>query len=377
VPASFFPTSRSEIERRIEKTMRQQRDEQGNPLFPNLETPGSPGYNMLQLWTRLFERAYQQMNAAVNSFSPMEASGSDLDEWAQFFGMSRKGAAPGSGRALLRSEVTGSALNRLQGTQRVASGVRIQMGTSVLETSAEARIPDEGKTAEVPVRSVRATGDTVAEAGTQGSLAPASDLSELVDAELLTDVSGGRRAETDEQLRFRLVRALRSPSTPDGLRAQILSNTDVADVAIEEGTYGPGTAEAFVTPATAYPPEGLRESVESDVEGPSKVYVTLPSYEGVAMKIRATNIPSEADVRVADYVNNLPTGGEIIINEVEDRVREAGAEDAQVISIKRGTVSDDQSELIDPTRLEQITNLTPRSARTRFYTQKAWVTLCN
>jgi len=80
VPASFFPTSRSEIERRVKSLMRSQTDGQGNPLFPNLETPGSPGFNMAQLWTRLFERAYQQMNSAVNSFSPMEASGSDLDE---------------------------------------------------------------------------------------------------------------------------------------------------------------------------------------------------------------------------------------------------------------------------------------------------------
>jgi len=190
-------------------------------------------------------------------------------------------------------------------------------------------------------------------------------------------VSGGRRAETDEQLRFRLVRALRAPSTPEGLRAQILSNSDVADVSIEEGTYGPGTAEAFVEPAVAFPPEDLREQIESDVEGPSKIYVTLPAYEGLSLKIRATSIPESGDARVANYVNNLATGDTLIINEIEDRVREAGAEDAQVIAIKRGTVSSDQSELIDPTRIEQITNLTPQNSRTRFYTQKQWVTVCN
>jgi uncharacterized phage protein gp47/JayE len=377
MPASFFPTSRSEIERRVKELMRAQEDGQGQPLFPNLDTPGSPGYNMLQLWTRLFERAYQQMNAAVNSFSPMEASGSDLDEWAQFFGMSRKGAAPGNGQVLLRSEVTGSALQRLQDTRRVPSGTRVRVGSAVLETTGAASIPKNEKTAEAPVESVRASGEVVAEAGSQGSLGGQAVLSDLVSAELLTDVSGGRRAETDEQLRFRLVRALRAPSTPEGLRAQILSNSDVADVSIEEGTYGPGTAEAFVEPAVAFPPEDLREQIESDVEGPSKIYVTLPAYEGLSLKVRATSIPENGDARVANYVNNLATGDTLIINEIEDRVREAGAEDAQVIAIKRGTVSSDQSELIDPTRIEQITNLTPQNSRTRFYTQRQWITLCN
>jgi hypothetical protein len=347
-------------------------------VFPtdNFSSQNEVGHGSLQLWTRLFQRAYQQMDAAANSFSPRTASGTDLDRWAGFFGMERKGAAPASGRVLIGSEVTGGAAERIKGTRTVPSGTRLQFGGTVLEMTESAELPEEGTSVEAGVRSTRVSDQVVLETGAEGSLASGAALSDLTRVETLTSVSGGRRAETDEQLRVRLVRALRSPSSPEGVRAQLLSHEDVSDAQIEEGTYGPGTAEAFVTPAVAFPPASLREELETLIEGPSRIYVTLPSYEGIALKIRATQIPDGAEESVVDYINNLSTGGTIIINDVVDRVQEAGAEDATVIRAKRGSVSDDKSTLIDPTTLRQITNITAQSDRTRFYTQTQWITLC-
>lgn len=370
----LFPTSREEVDKQIRDLM----EALDSDLFSDYDVPGTPAYNAREIWTRMKLRENQELNAASEAFSPRTATGSDLDGWAEFFGMSRKGAAPADGTALLRSEVTGEAAERLQGTNTLPEGTTLTGAQIQLQTTAPARLPDTENTVEVPVESVRPSEDVVATTGTQLTISGNEPLSQIATVELISDVSGGRQAETDEQLRFRLIRALRDPSTPEGLRALLLSDPDVSDVEIREGdqAYGPGTVEAFVTPSVAFPPDGLRERLEEKAEGPTRVYVTFPAYEGVAMKIRTSGPDTNGAERVVDYVNNLSTGDSIIMNDVVDRVQEAGARDAQVIRVKRGSVGPDK-DLLDPTVIQSVTNLTPRSDRYRFYTKRSWITLCD
>ena len=86
-------------------------------------------------------------------------------------------------------------------------------------------------------------------------------------------------------------------------------------------------------------------------------------------------IPNDAKRAVVDYVNNIEGGGRLIINEIEQRVREQGARDARVIAMRRGTVGQDRN-LINARRVQQVTNLELGDDRTQWYTKEGWITLC-
>lgn len=77
------------------------------------------------------------------------------------------------------------------------------------------------------------------------------------------------------------------------------------------------TAEVYVDPAVGHAGEDLRQELEALVtEGPGRVYVIFPTYEGLALQIRVDGgIPSDAKRAVVDYVNNVEGGG--TLNAVE------------------------------------------------------------
>lgn len=369
----FFDEERASIRDRFESYMNNATDENGDPLFPNQNSPGSPGYTLRELWTRLFQEHFQQLNQMVEDFSPLTARGASLDQWAEFFGMKRNGSQSPSGRALIQSEVTGQTLERLSGSRRITQGTRLEGNTLDLVVAEESEIATNQNSVEVKVESTQDQNGIVASSGMTLDVANR----EMLTAEITAPVAGGSSVERDDQLRYRLSLGMRAPSTFEGLERTILSDPDVDEVEIEEAAYGPGTASVFVSPAIAYPSEDLRQRLESAAsEGPGKVYVTFPSYEGVAFRIRVTSQPSTAEQDVADYINNLSAGDRMIINDVEQVVRDAGAIDAQVIGIRRGTVGEDRS-LVQPKTLRQITNLRPQNDRTEWYTRSGWVTICN
>ncbi|MFB6247565.1 MAG: hypothetical protein ABEL97_03255 [Salinibacter sp.] len=136
-------------------------------------------------------------------------------------------------------------------------------------------------------------------------------------------------------------------------------------------------AEVYVDPAIGFAGDDLRQELEAlATEGPSRVYVTFPTYEGLAIQVRIDGpIPNDAKRVVVDYVNNIEGGGRLIINEIEERVREQGARDARVIAMRRGTVGQDR-ELINARRVQQVTNIELGDDRTQWYTKEGWITLC-
>lgn len=369
MPQDIFRTDPEQIESRLRRVLRQ-RGSDGELLFPDQDLPGTPGYDVRRMLTELFTTHYDQLNNAFSTMSPRTAEGASLDQWAQFFDMPRKGSRPASGRAMIRSELTGSALETLFGSRTITAGTRLFQDNRFVRTTDEARIPEDGRTVEVRVRAAQAA-DSFAAA----TILSVDDdtLGEVVEAEVLTSVEGGSISETDTQLRFRLVRALTSPTTYEGFLARLLSHGGVSEASIEENTYGPGTVSAFVVPTDAFPGESLRLDLEDLWEGPGRAYVTMPVYEALMVKI-ATATSSGIDAAVS-FVNNIPVGGELIISQLEREIIEAGADDARVVGIKRGLVGPDGTP-VSAKRLAQITNLTPRSGQHKWLTRSDWITLC-
>ncbi len=369
---NFLSEDRDALRERLRGLM-SATDENGNPLFPDQDTPGSPGYTLREMFLRLLETHHQQVNTMAEDFSPRTATGSSLDQWANYFGMQRGQASAPSGTVLLTSEVSGAALDRLNGSREIPVGLRLRAGGVELEVTQNAAFPEDGTETEIEVETALTQDGTAVRRGADVSVPQRQN----VTGEALTDISGGRRSESDEQLRFRLSRALRAPSSFEGLRARMLGNEDVDTVEIEEAAYGPGTARVHVNPAVAYPTRQLREQLESlATEGPSRVYVTFPAYEGITLQIKTIGPePADAKQAVVDYVTNLEGGDTLIINEVEERIRDRGARDAQVLAARRGMVGEGRA-LLNPRQIQQVTNLQPADGQTQWYTKSDWITLC-
>lgn len=369
MPANFFPSTTTEIDKRLQTAF----DSLGGTLFPDHRIPGTPGYNLRQLFLRMLQTHYSQMNVALDAMSPRTATGLTLDGWAGFFGMPRKGPAAASGQVQITSTVTGQALARIAGTRLVKAGTRMTVGNVALSTAADVEIPLNGRTATVSVTTVRTSDPIVITAGQTLDIVGGS-LSSYLTAITTTDVRGGTQGETDAQLRYRLVKSLINPSTTDGYLTRLLAHTDVSQAEVEGGVYGPGTLEAFVTPAIAFPPTTLRTELERLYTGPGRAYVLFPDYEALVLKVRVAGDVDPATI--ANWINNLPIGSTLILNALETLVQNSGAGDAQVIGVKRGPVLDD-GNYADLITLNQITNLTPTSARSKWYTQTSWITICS
>lgn len=369
MPANFFPTDASEIRSRIEAAF----DSAASSLFPDHRIPGTPGYNLKQVWIRMFQAQYRELNRVYGQMSPRTAEGLGLDAWADFFNEARKGQIPATGTVLLKSPLTGTAIEKLAGTRTIPAGTRLTAGSITLRTLDEVSMPAEARSITVAANADSVFGETAVEAGTTLQLQNAA-LVGYVTAETLTDISGGISSETDEQLRFRLVNALTNPSTLDGFKVRLLSNTSVAEAELQENIYGPGTIEAFVTPSDAFPSETLRSELESLWQGPGRTYIIFPDYEALVLRIRVTGEVNTA--LIVDTINNLAVGETFILNALETAIQNAGASDAQVIGIKRGPMLSN-GEFADLRTLEQITNVTARSSRSKWFTQSSWITLCS
>jgi hypothetical protein len=369
---TYLTEDRSRLRERLRDVLDQAQTENGEAAFPEQDVPGTAGYTLREVYVRILEQHNQQLNNAIEDFSPRTARGAALDEWARFFGMERSASQNATGTVLLKSEVTGDTLEQLTDTRRIPQGTRLRGTGLTLETNEEVRIPLQEKSVEATVEVV--TGGANAEV----NVGAAFDVvgRQMLEAEVTETVQGGQSAETDDQLRYRLTRAMRAPSTFEGLEAQILAHPEVDDISIRAGAYGPGTAEVLVYPAVSIPTESLRQELEQAAqEGPGQVYVLFPSYEGLKLKIEVTSQPDSAPQAVSDLIVNIDAGGSLVLNDVEQRVRDQGAADAQVLTIKRGPVGDNK-ELIRPKTLRQPTNLQPRDEQTRWYTRPDWITIC-
>lgn len=370
----FFPTDEATIENRVSATFDAAVDSNGNALFPDHRVPGTPGFNLKKISVRLMLRQYRETNATLSDMSPRTASRTGLDQWGSFMGTPRKGATASSGVVKITSTQDGSSLVRQYGTSTLVSGTTLTSGSLTMQLIDDAVIPLDGTETTARVETTNIFAFSTLEPGTRIQLTSNNPLRNSLIVEAATAITGGRSTETDDQYRFRLMRSFKNINTYEGFIAELLGDTDVSNVDIRPNRYGPGTAEVFVTPAIAFPTSNLRVRLENLYRGPSRIYITFPRYEAVALRIRITGNPSAA--AIVSYINNIPAGQILTISQIERVVLENGGTDAQVLQIRRG-ITDTLGNIIEPVTLNTVTNLTPKDTSTKWYTRTDLITFCS
>ena len=150
----------------------------------------------------------------------------------------------------------------------------------------------------------------------------------------LYGIRNGGDLETDENYRFRLSNKVVSAVTGNSssIRQAVLSVPGVVDMSMIPRTHGNGTFTLFPKSVDPILSDGLMLAVESSVQsvmaGGSIAYVEAPTYLAVAFNIELRFLPgadinalfANARLTVMDYINNLDLGGEIVINEIIQRV---------------------------------------------------------
>ena len=147
-------------------------------------------------------------------------------------------------------------------------------------------------------------------------------------------IRNGDSTESDENYRFRLANKVTSAvaGNESAIRKAVLSVPGVVDMSLVPRTFGNGTLSIFPKTEDPIVSDGIihavRESVNAVKSVGTIIYVEVPEYLAVSFKIELRFAPGaqksqifgEARLAVMDYINNLSEGGEIIINEVIQRV---------------------------------------------------------
>jgi len=171
----------------------------------------------------------------------------------------------------------------------------------------------------------------------QPELTPVADVIICTNTQPITS---GRGLESDQDLRFRIRNAARSAEAANetAVRLACLSVPGVNDIVIKNYARGVGTFNIFVIGDTAVVPEGILRATQQAVNSIQALgirgLVTAPEYKGMEMTIRlkflsATSLNDrrllkDAATQVAvDYVNNIPTGGLFVLNELVQRVMQS------------------------------------------------------
>ena len=158
-------------------------------------------------------------------------------------------------------------------------------------------------------------------------------LSKVANALKVTNLYGIRNGgdpETDDNYRFRLSNKIVSAVSGNeaSIRQAVLSVPGVIDMFLIPRTHGTGTFTIFPSTVDPILSDGImlavRTAVQSVISVGSIAYAEAPTYLAVAFNVQLRFLPGAdkgtifTNTRLAlmNYINNLPLGGQIIINEI-------------------------------------------------------------
>lgn len=215
-------------------------------------------------------------------------------------------------------------------------------------------------------------------------------IANLILAENKFGVANGESFEDDDNYRWRLSNKIVSNSNANetAIRAAAFLVPGVRAVTIVPKVYGTGTFRVFVEGINPIVTDGLLNAVKESIQRQSavgeNVYVTHPNYVGIEMQIQCRfdfnanrNLLKES-VRtvVIDYINNLDIGGEIIINEMIQRILNISSQiqDLNFVLFGIGEYNriTNVNENFTPLR---VTNQTAKWNE-KFYTNNQLATIC-
>lgn len=150
-------------------------------------------------------------------------------------------------------------------------------------------------------------------------------------------IQNGTDTETDAQLRFRLLNQMRIDQTGNSaaLRNAAGLLPGVADAVVRPHAFGLGTVEILLVPSgTTVPSEALtlaRQQVDRVRSAGTEVFVRPPTYAPIQLSIRLSFAKGTTRVdrrgikpnvlrAVVGYLQEIPLGGELVINELRQRV---------------------------------------------------------
>jgi uncharacterized phage protein gp47/JayE len=159
-------------------------------------------------------------------------------------------------------------------------------------------------------------------------------IKEAIKVKNLFGIRNGGDTESDDNYRFRICNKVVSSAAGNesAVRKAVLSVPGIVDMSLIPRTHGNGTFTIFPKSQDPILSDGLITAVAAGVEQVKSVgtvvYVSAPDYLAVAMRIELRFAPGvEKDalyantrLTIMDYINNLDLGGEIIINEIIQKV---------------------------------------------------------
>lgn len=203
-------------------------------------------------------------------------------------------------------------------------------------------------------------------------------------------ISTGEGYETDEAYRWRISNKVvgNASANETAIRLAAFAVPGVRTISIIPKAYGVGTFRVFVEGVNPIINDGLLNAVKENILRScaigENVYVTHPTYIGVEMQIQLLfdynanrNLLKEsARSVIIDYVNNIDIGGEIIINEIIQRVMQLSDQikDMNFTLFGYGNYNKDTLVNEDFTPL-RLTNQTARWNE-KFYTNNKMCSLC-
>ena len=205
-------------------------------------------------------------------------------------------------------------------------------------------------------------------------------------------ISSGTTTESDDALRARIFTAVPDNATSNGLavRAAALSVPGVRTASVIGGYKGPSTYKVNVTGTSPIVSEGLMNNVRQAVLSASavgtKAFVDRPTYLGVEIKIillfRMGTTDREvilAEVRnnIVEYVNSIPSGEALFINELRERIQVTSESilDHIIASISIGTFNPDTAKNENARLVSTVNQRT--SVNEQFYTNPVFVRVCD
>lgn len=162
-------------------------------------------------------------------------------------------------------------------------------------------------------------------------------------------IRSARDVESDESFRFRLRNShlTLQQANATALRLAVMTIPDVSDVRVREFPGGVGTYEILIVPTTStvtfetlrrarilidsVRAAGVRVEVREPDYIPLEIHVKLSYNRGVSDAAQA-RIAQNVRVNVIDYIDDIPMGGVLVINELRQRVMQTdeGIMDMQI-----------------------------------------------
>lgn len=203
-------------------------------------------------------------------------------------------------------------------------------------------------------------------------------------------ITSGSDIESDDNYRYRLSNKVVSAAggNSTAVRRAALSVPGVVDISIIKRSHGNGTFTLFPRTEDPIVSDGILNAVKSAVDSAKSIgdiaYTMAPEYLGVSFGVQLRFAPgapkesiyAEARLSIIDYINNLLEGGEIVINEVIQRVMAVDEKiiDMEVYQFGFGDYNRISGVITGFTPLRLVNQIADWNQR--FYTNSQLVSIC-